>query len=83
MRIAFHIALIISILFCPWWTGAIIMIAACFLLDRFYEGILYGIIVDALYGTSFGIHGFSYSGTVFCTTTFLLASFIRTRLAWQ
>ncbi len=83
MRIAFHCALILSILFCPWWTGAIIMIAACFLLDRFYESVIYGIAVDALYGSSFGIHGFVYTGTVFCVAVFLSASFIRTRLAWQ
>lgn len=83
MRIVFHITLIISILFCPWWLGAPIMVAACFLLDRFYESVLYGIIVDALYGSSFGIHGFAHTGVVFCTGVFLAASFIRTRLAWQ
>lgn len=83
MRTVFHFALIFSILFCPWWIGALIMIAACFLLDRFYESMIYGIIVDALYGSTFGVHGFAYMATVYCIIVFTLTSFIRTRLSWQ
>lgn len=82
MRIAFNIALILSILFCPWWTGAIVMICACLMLERFYECVIYGILADALYGTSYGIHGFAYAATAFSLVVFSMASLIRNRLAW-
>jgi hypothetical protein len=82
MRLAFHIALIISILYCPWWTGAIIIIAACMLVDDFYEAVLYGIAMDVLYGTSLGFHGFRYAATVYSCLIFSFSSLIRTRLAW-
>ena len=82
MRIAFHIALILSILYMPWWTAAIILVCACFLLERFYEAVIYGIIVDALFGTEYGFHGYSYIGSTFALAAFLLASLIRNRLAW-
>jgi hypothetical protein len=82
MRIAFHIALILSILYTPWWAFAVILISACFLIDRFYESIIYGVIVDVLYGTPVGWHGFAYMGTLFAAATFIIASAIRNRLAW-
>jgi len=82
MRLSFHIALILSILYCPWWATAIILICACFLLDSFYEAIIYGIAIDALYGTKFGYHGVMYAGTLFATIVFLCASAIRNRLVW-
>jgi hypothetical protein len=82
MRIAFHIALILSILYMPWWTTAIILICACFLVERFFEAIIYGVVVDALFGTQYGFHGYSYAASLFALVVFLFASFIRTRLAW-
>jgi hypothetical protein len=82
MRIAFHIALILSILYMPWWTAAIILVCACFMLDRFYEAILYGIAVDALFGTEYGFHGLMYAGSIFSLVALLVASLIRDRLAW-
>jgi hypothetical protein len=82
MRIAFHIALILSLLYLPWWAGAIILVCACFMLDHFYEAILYGILADALYGSRFGINGFEYAATLFVLVFFIFASFIRNRLVW-
>ena len=82
MRIAFHIALILSLLYLPWWVGAIILVCACFLLERFYEAVLYGILTDALYGTGFGSHGFEYMATAFSVALILSASFMRSRFVW-
>ncbi len=82
MRIIFHIALIFSLLYLPWWAGAIVLIAACFLVERFYEALMYGILVDALYGTSYGIHGFAYTASLFALVVFLFSAFIRERLVW-
>jgi hypothetical protein len=82
MRILFNIVLIFSILYCPWWTGAIIVLCACLLVNRFYEVVLYGILADALYGTQFGIHGFAYAASLFTLSIFVVTSLIRSRLAW-
>lgn len=82
MRLNFHIAIIISILFFPWWATAIILICACFLIDRFYEAVLYGILIDSLFGTKYGFHGLSYVGTAFTALLLLFASFIRNKLVW-
>ncbi len=82
MRILFHIALIISLLYFPWWLGAIILVGACFLVEHFYEAVLYGILADAIYGTSYGIHGFAYAASLFALIVFSFSTFIRTRLVW-
>jgi hypothetical protein len=82
MRILFHIALILSLLYLPWWAGAIVLVSACFLLEKFYEALLYGILADALYGTSYGMHGFAYAASLFALIVFSFAAFIRNRLVW-
>lgn len=82
MRIAFHIALIFSLLYLPWWAGALVLVCACFLLERFYEAVIYGILSDALYGTGFGFHGFEYMATAFSAALILLASLTRNRFVW-
>ncbi len=82
MRIAFNIALILSILFLPWWTGAIILVSACFLVDRFYEAMFYGVLADALYGSSLGIHGFAYAASAFAFSVFALSYFIKGKIVW-
>lgn len=83
MRIAFNIGLIISILYLPWWVGALVLLVACFMIERFYEAFLYGILTDVLYGTSFGIHNFMYVASVFSLIVFSLAALLRDKLSWQ
>lgn len=82
MRILFHIALIVSVLFFPWWATAVIMLAACFLVSRFYEVVIYAIAFDALYATPQGFHGFQYAWIVYATVIIFVASFLRSRLSW-
>jgi hypothetical protein len=81
MRIIFNIALVISILFFPWWVIASLMIAACSLVPRMYEVVLYGIAFDALYSTAFGFHGFAFMGSAFSALTLGIVSFLRSRLS--
>ncbi|MBX4209206.1 hypothetical protein KW799_00700 [Candidatus Parcubacteria bacterium] len=82
MRLIFHIALVISLLYLPWWAGAVVALSACFLVDRFYEIVVYGIIADAFYGTRFGLYGFGSVATLYTVIVFTLASIVRKRLAW-
>lgn len=81
-RLAFNIALILSLLYLPWWAGAVIALSACFMIGRFYEVVIYGILADTLYGSRFGWHGFSYVATLYAVVIFAAASVIRKRLAW-
>lgn len=82
MRIAFNIAIIASILFAPWWLTALIVLAAVAMIGRFYEAIAYGILVDALYGTPVGYHGFSYAATLYAVVIFIVANAVRKRVVW-
>lgn len=82
MRSAWNIGIILSILFLPWWIGAIAMTVACFMIPRFYEVVFYGILIDALYGTRFGLYGFAYVFSVFSVIIFFLTAIIRKRVLW-
>ncbi len=83
MRLAFNIALVISLLFLPWWLGAIVLVAGCLAVRGFYEAIAYGILADALYGTAIGVYGFPYPAAAFALVAFLISVFLRDKLAWQ
>ena len=83
MRIIFNCALIVSILYLPWWIGALILVVACFMVEQFYEAFAYGILTDALYGTQFGIHGFLYLGSVYSLVIFSIYTLLRNKLSWQ
>ncbi len=81
MRIAFNIALIISLLYLPWWVGALIVIAGCIVARRFYEVMFYGILADGLYATKYGLYGFTHVAALYTLVVFLIASTVQKRLA--
>lgn len=80
MRIAFNIAIVVSLLFLPWWLTALVALCAVSLVGKFYEAILYGILFDALYGAEIGFYGFSYAATLYTTVIALFANAIRSRV---
>lgn len=82
MRVAFNIALIVSVLYLPWWAGAIILISACLMVPNFYEAVLYGILSDALYGSRFGVYGFTHIATIYSAIVLAVCATVRTRLSW-
>lgn len=60
MRILADIISIFAIVFLPWW-GAAFVIIACFVSFDFFEAIVFGLILDKLYGipdSLFSAHGF-------------------------
>ncbi|HVT74991.1 MAG TPA: hypothetical protein VHD69_01050 [Candidatus Paceibacterota bacterium] len=81
-RIAFNILLAVSLFYLPWWAGALIVLSGCFLVDAFFEAILFAMVADAFYGTGFGFHGFAHVATLYSAIVLGVASVIRTRLAW-
>ena len=82
MRIVFNIALVISILWLPWYISAILLVAACFSVRGFYEAVAHGILADALYAAPAGFHGFPYLATAFALLVLLLSLALRDRLSW-
>jgi hypothetical protein len=62
--------------------GALVVIAACFVVGQFYEALIYGIVVDALYGTRFGADTFAYAGSLFTLIVFTLSALLRDKLSW-
>ncbi|MFA6158151.1 MAG: hypothetical protein WC763_00785 [Candidatus Paceibacterota bacterium] len=82
MRIAFNITLIISALFFPWWLCVPLMLAACFLVPHFYEVAIYGMLIDSLYATPSGFHGFPFVWSAFAVLAFVTATAIRSRVSW-
>lgn len=82
MRIAWNIGIAFSILYLPWWFSVVSIIGACFSVPKFYEAVVYGILIDAFYGTKFGLYGFSYVFTGIFIIIFFVSSVIRRRLSW-
>jgi hypothetical protein len=82
MRTYLNIGVVFSLLIFPWWITALITIVAFFIIDRFYEGMFYGILLDALYGTSFGIYGFAYVFTAAFLGVFFIVQIIKTKVMW-
>lgn len=83
MKLFFNIALIVSLIYLPWWLGALVLCVACFAVSNFYEAIIYGIVADALYATSFGFHGFSFVCSLFAFTVFAISVLLKDKLSWQ
>jgi hypothetical protein len=82
MRIAFNIGLVVSLLYLPWWVGALLAIYACFKVDKFYEVVIYGIFADALYGNRFGFYGIPYAATLYTVILLSISVTVRKRLSW-
>lgn len=78
-----HILIRILILFSPflfpWWASLILVLAASFYFDVYYEIILIGLIFDILYhstNTMFGLYGF----TLISCLLFIVIKQIKQRL---
>jgi hypothetical protein len=56
-RTIINLVVIFSIIFLPWWAGVILIIAAN-VIGYFFEGIVYGAILDSMYAIQ-GSHTFT------------------------
>ncbi len=80
VRIILNVAVLVSILFFPWFVTVIIGIIAVFLQKNFYEIIAWAIFYDLLYGVS-GIHiwGFAFFFTAGALFLFYGAEFFKSK----
>lgn len=58
-RTVINIILLISIIFIPWWVSVIIVLFAN-ISGYFFEGIVYGFLMDSMYGINLS-HTFMFS----------------------
>jgi hypothetical protein len=77
-RIALDVALLLCILFLPWWVSALVAIAGLLYLRNFSELVVLSLFYDVLYGPV--VH--AYTGTYFFVTSvaivaLLLSSFLK------
>jgi hypothetical protein len=58
-RVAADLAILLSVLFLPWWVSLFLIFLGALFLENFYEAFLFGLFLDALYGTALvNFHGF-------------------------
>ena len=80
-RIIFDILLFLSVLVCPWWFTALFSIAILYYLKNFNEIVLFGLVMDILYGRlSATFHWYDYKFTLFFLILLLTSYFIKKRL---
>jgi hypothetical protein len=77
LRIFIDIILILSIFYFPWWVTALFALSGIFIFKNFYESIIAGFLIDALYGTKTS----EFAGVWFVfTASFFLLYILSTRL---
>jgi len=80
IRLVLNAAILVSILFFPWWFTVIVGIILVFLQKNFYEIIVWAIFYDVLYGiSSINIWGFTFFFTVGVLFLFYGAGFLKSK----
>lgn len=80
-RLILNILLFLFIITCPWWVSVLFALFILYYLRTFNEIILYGLVMDILYGRfSPHFHLFDYKFTLFFLLLLLSSLFIKKRL---
>jgi hypothetical protein len=81
IRVIAAIALCVCILFLPWWFVVIALIAAALYFETYFEIILFGVVIDSLYGVGvYSLFHIPITYTVFGIVVFLLSLPLRKRI---
>lgn len=80
LRIFATIILISLITFLPWYVMLPLILVMTFLFSKYYEAILLGLILDAVYGTFFVISQFPYLFTIITILILILIIYLRDRV---
>lgn len=75
-RIILNLLLLGAIFYTPWWIAAMLALGIAFLLPRYYEIFLFGMLVDFLYGTATGIM-YGIAGTLGAVALFFFSEFAK------
>jgi hypothetical protein len=80
-RIVFDVLLLLSAIACPWWFTGIFSIVILYYFKTFNEVILFGVIMDILYGgLSATFNWWDYKFTLFFLLLLITSYFIKKRL---
>ena len=79
-RILFDAFGILTIAYGPWWLIATVILTGSFYFKKYYEGIIFGIITDTVYGTQGFLMGATIRYTVFSVIVFAFAGPLKRRL---
>jgi len=74
-RIILNLILLLSVLFMPWWVSVVLALFLVFYLNNFYEIVIFGFVMDALYGT--GQFYFIIGALVMFAAVYLFKSRVR------
>lgn len=75
-RIIFDLLLLGAIFYTPWWVAALLAFVCVFLIPRYYEILVFGLLVDLLYGTSVSTL-YGMVGTVGAVALFFTGEFAK------
>ncbi|PCI29143.1 hypothetical protein COB55_02665 [Candidatus Wolfebacteria bacterium] len=68
-------------MFLPWWVTTGVALVALFLIDRFYEVVIFGVLIDILYGAEVSkLFDFTWAFTAFFAVLLIVISYIRKRV---
>lgn len=77
-RILAALVILLSLVFGPWWLPVTLSIVAVFLFINYYEMVLWGVMMDALYGLPIEqFDGYRYVFTTASVILFLAVFFVR------
>ncbi len=81
-RIVFDAALLVSALMFPLWCALALAFVGLFLFEQFYEIVLLGLMIDAVYGVPLPLLHLPALYTIFASALFLLALPLRKRIRY-
>jgi hypothetical protein len=80
-RIAFDAVLFFSVLFFPWWCFIFFAILGCIMFKNYFEMLIAGFFMDALYGTeAIAFHGFRLFFTLSTLVLFFSVDFLKSKI---
>lgn len=74
LRVGFNLFIFLSILFLPWQSYALFLLAGFFLYDNYYEGIAWGVFLDTVSG---GVGGMVYWYTVYVVLLYIAVWYLK------
>lgn len=80
-RILFNVSIVASLVFFQWWITLILILIGFFVFPKFYEGIVWGFIIDALFGTPRTVYlDFVFITLLITMTLFFFSDIMKSRL---
>jgi len=82
-RVIIDVAVLIVLFLLPWWASLLLIGVCMFFLSRWYEGIVFGFLVDALSAGGDSFAGFGFMMTSSAALLFIAALVMRNRLVFH